>query len=95
MPLDGFKALPGVHGPQKFQIHRAYGPNERLPSGEGLGTVCLRCHPRCQRLARHILALCVAQGWGRGWPRLWAQLQGLPRLSFTLLRQPRLRWQHP
>jgi E3 ubiquitin-protein ligase HUWE1 len=32
VPLDGFKALQGVHGPQKFQIHKAYGPTDRLPS---------------------------------------------------------------
>jgi E3 ubiquitin-protein ligase HUWE1 len=25
VPLDGFKALQGISGPQKFQIHRAYG----------------------------------------------------------------------
>lgn len=34
VPLDGFKALQGVHGPQKFQIHKAYGDQVRLPSGE-------------------------------------------------------------
>ena len=34
VPLEGFKALQGVHGPQKFQIHRAYGHTDRLPSGE-------------------------------------------------------------
>jgi E3 ubiquitin-protein ligase HUWE1 len=32
VPLDGFKALQGVSGPQKFQIHKAYGPANRLPS---------------------------------------------------------------
>lgn len=32
VPLEGFKALQGISGPQKFQIHRAYGPNNRLPS---------------------------------------------------------------
>ncbi|KAK9861005.1 hypothetical protein WJX84_000178 [Apatococcus fuscideae] len=32
VPLDGFKALQGISGPQKFQIHKAYGPSERLPS---------------------------------------------------------------
>lgn len=32
MPLEGFKALQGVHGPQRFSIHRAYGPPDRLPS---------------------------------------------------------------
>lgn len=32
VPLDGFKALQGISGPQKFQIHKAYGAPERLPS---------------------------------------------------------------
>ncbi|KAI3425184.1 hypothetical protein D9Q98_008953 [Chlorella vulgaris] len=32
VPLDGFKALQGVHGPQRFQIHKAYGAADRLPS---------------------------------------------------------------
>ncbi|GAX74557.1 hypothetical protein CEUSTIGMA_g2006.t1, partial [Chlamydomonas eustigma] len=32
VPLDGFRALQGIGGPQKFQIHKAYGPTDRLPS---------------------------------------------------------------
>ncbi|KDD73730.1 HECT-domain ubiquitin-transferase, partial [Helicosporidium sp. ATCC 50920] len=32
VPLEGFAALQGVHGPQKFQIHKAYGGAARLPS---------------------------------------------------------------
>lgn len=40
VPLDGFAALQGVHGPQKFQIHKAYGDVERLPTGEGRGGGC-------------------------------------------------------
>lgn len=32
VPLEGFKALQGVSGPQRFQIHKAYGPVDRLPS---------------------------------------------------------------
>ncbi|KAK9785185.1 hypothetical protein WJX73_010540, partial [Symbiochloris irregularis] len=32
VPLDGFKALQGISGPQKFQIHKSYGPSDRLPS---------------------------------------------------------------
>jgi len=32
VPLEGFKALQGIGGPQKFQIHKAYGPPDRLPS---------------------------------------------------------------
>ncbi|KAA6422593.1 MAG: ubiquitin- UPL1 [Trebouxia sp. A1-2] len=32
VPLEGFKALQGISGPQKFQIHKSYGPQDRLPS---------------------------------------------------------------
>ena len=32
VPLEGFKALQGIYGPQQFQIHKAYGAPERLPS---------------------------------------------------------------
>lgn len=32
VPLEGFKALQGISGIQKFQIHKAYGSRERLPS---------------------------------------------------------------
>jgi len=32
VPLEGFKALQGISGPQKLQIHKAYGAPERLPS---------------------------------------------------------------
>lgn len=28
VPLEGFKALQGIGGPQKFQIHKAYGDGE-------------------------------------------------------------------
>ena len=32
VPLEGFKALQGMNGPQKFNIHKAYSDQERLPS---------------------------------------------------------------
>jgi len=32
VPLEGFKALQGMNGPQKFNIHKAYGIQDRLPS---------------------------------------------------------------
>ncbi|KAL6999108.1 E3 ubiquitin-protein ligase upl1 [Sarracenia purpurea var. burkii] len=32
VPLEGFKALQGISGPQRFQIHKSYGAPERLPS---------------------------------------------------------------
>ncbi|KAE9610601.1 putative aminoacyltransferase, E1 ubiquitin-activating enzyme [Lupinus albus] len=32
VPLEGFKVLQGISGPQRFQIHKAYGAPDRLPS---------------------------------------------------------------
>lgn len=32
VPLDGFKALQGVSGPQKFSIHKVHGNADRLPT---------------------------------------------------------------
>lgn len=32
VPLEGFKALQGISGPQRCQIHKAYGAPERLPT---------------------------------------------------------------
>nr|ACN25607.1 unknown [Zea mays] len=32
VPLEGFKALQGISGPQRFQIYKAYGSPGRLPS---------------------------------------------------------------
>lgn len=32
VPLEGFKALQGMNGPQKFNIHKAYSDQDRLPS---------------------------------------------------------------
>jgi E3 ubiquitin-protein ligase HUWE1 len=32
VPLEGFAGLQGMHGPQKFQIHRIYGGDDRLPT---------------------------------------------------------------
>ena len=32
VPLEGFRALQGISGPQRCQIHKAYGAPERLPT---------------------------------------------------------------
>lgn len=32
VPLEGFSALQGISGSQKFQIHKAYGSPDHLPS---------------------------------------------------------------
>lgn len=33
VPLEGFKALQGISGPQKFQIHKAYGHGKCVHTG--------------------------------------------------------------
>jgi E3 ubiquitin-protein ligase HUWE1 len=32
VPLDGFKALQGMNGIQRFQIHKTFGDIDRLPT---------------------------------------------------------------
>ena len=32
VPLEGFKALQGVNGPQKSQIHKSFGSTSLLPT---------------------------------------------------------------
>ena len=32
VPIEGFKALPGMDGPQRFQIHKCFASKERLPT---------------------------------------------------------------
>jgi E3 ubiquitin-protein ligase HUWE1 len=32
VPLDGFAALQGMQGPQRFQIHRQHADDQKLPS---------------------------------------------------------------
>ena len=32
VPIDGFKALPGIGGFQKFQIHKCFASTDRLPT---------------------------------------------------------------
>lgn len=46
VPLDGFKALQGMRGPQKFNIHRSYAGSNRLPMAHtwyGLAGVRVVC----------------------------------------------------
>lgn len=58
VPLEGFKALQGVSGPQKFQIQKAFGPTDRLPQvrrarvGLACGALPVpgRCIPQCDAL---------------------------------------------
>ena len=32
VPLEGFSALQGISGAERFQIHKAYGSSDHLPS---------------------------------------------------------------
>lgn len=33
VPVEGFKALQGLHGVQRFNIHRVFGQEGKLPQG--------------------------------------------------------------
>ena len=47
VPLDGFKSLQGMHGIQRFSIHKAYGGDDRLPSAHTWYASVLLCVLRC------------------------------------------------
>jgi hypothetical protein len=66
VPLGGFKDLQGVHGPQKFQVHKAYGPDERLPSGAARQGAC--CWLRLRFRQAHVGPRGRA---GRAAPAVW------------------------
>lgn len=52
VPLEGFRALQGISGPQRFQIHKAYGAPKRLPSAHTwsvvgiLSSICIAFYSR-------------------------------------------------
>ncbi|XP_047340664.1 E3 ubiquitin-protein ligase UPL1-like [Impatiens glandulifera] len=68
VPLEGFRALQGISGPQRFQIHKAYGAPERLPSAH----TCFNqldlpeYASKDQLLERLLLAIHEAEGFGFG-----------------------------
>ncbi|GKC03772.1 E3 ubiquitin protein ligase UPL2-like protein [Tanacetum coccineum] len=69
VPLEGFSALQGISGSQKFQIHKAYGSSDRLPSAHtGFNQLDLPEYPSKQHLEeRLLLAIHEAnEGFGFG-----------------------------
>jgi hypothetical protein len=66
VPLEGFKGLIGMRGPQKFSIHRAYG-EERLPTAHTcFNQLDVPDYPSEEVLQRKLLqAICEAhEGFG-------------------------------
>ncbi|XP_076899559.1 E3 ubiquitin-protein ligase UPL2-like [Bidens hawaiensis] len=69
VPLEGFSALQGISGAQKFQIHKAYGSSDRLPSAHTcFNQLDLPEYPSKQHLEeRLLLAIHEAnEGFGFG-----------------------------
>ncbi|KAI8548464.1 hypothetical protein RHMOL_Rhmol07G0275700 [Rhododendron molle] len=69
VPLEGFSALQGISGSQKFQIHKAYGSAEHLPSAHTcFNQLDLPEYPSKQHLEeRLLLAIHEAnEGFGFG-----------------------------
>ncbi|KAL0361730.1 UNVERIFIED_CONTAM: E3 ubiquitin-protein ligase UPL1 [Sesamum radiatum] len=69
VPLEGFSALQGISGSQKFQIHKAYGSPDHLPSAHTcFNQLDLPEYPSKQRLEeRLLLAIHEAnEGFGFG-----------------------------
>ncbi|KAL3504950.1 hypothetical protein ACH5RR_034791 [Cinchona calisaya] len=69
VPLEGFSALQGISGSQKFQIHKAYGSPDHLPSARTcFNQLDLPEYPSKQHLEeRLLLAIHEAnEGFGFG-----------------------------
>ncbi|GMP45684.1 hypothetical protein CsSME_00014126 [Camellia sinensis var. sinensis] len=69
VPLEGFSALQGISGSQKFQIHKAYGSPDHLPSAHTcFNQLDLPEYPSKQHLEeRLLLAIHEAnEGFGFG-----------------------------
>ncbi|KAJ0024700.1 hypothetical protein Pint_08514 [Pistacia integerrima] len=62
VPLEGFSALQGISGSQKFQIHKAYGSSEHLPSAHTcFNQLDLPEYPSKQHLEERLL-LAIHEG---------------------------------
>uniref|UniRef100_A0A5B6ZFI1 HECT-type E3 ubiquitin transferase n=1 Tax=Davidia involucrata TaxID=16924 RepID=A0A5B6ZFI1_DAVIN len=62
VPLEGFSALQGISGSQKFQIHKAYGSPDHLPSAHTcFNQLDLPEYPSKQRLEERLL-LAIHEG---------------------------------
>ncbi|KAK8527091.1 hypothetical protein V6N13_084961 [Hibiscus sabdariffa] len=69
VPLEGFKALQGISGPQKFQIHKAFGAPERLPSAHTcFNQLDLPEYPSKEQLQERLLLAIheASEGFGFG-----------------------------
>ncbi|XP_028777707.1 E3 ubiquitin-protein ligase UPL1 [Neltuma alba] len=62
VPLEGFSALQGISGSQKFQIHKAYGSHDHLPSAHTcFNQLDLPEYPSKQHLEERLL-LAIHEG---------------------------------
>uniref|UniRef100_A0A251J556 HECT-type E3 ubiquitin transferase n=1 Tax=Manihot esculenta TaxID=3983 RepID=A0A251J556_MANES len=69
VPLEGFSALQGISGSQKFQIHKAYGTPDRLPSAHTcFNQLDLPEYPSKQHLEERLLLAIheASEGFGFG-----------------------------
>ncbi|KAK7385406.1 hypothetical protein VNO78_31123 [Psophocarpus tetragonolobus] len=69
VPLEGFSALQGISGPQKFQIHKAYGSPDHLPSAHTcFNQLDLPEYPSKQHLEERLLLAIheASEGFGFG-----------------------------
>ncbi|OMJ79080.1 hypothetical protein SteCoe_20987 [Stentor coeruleus] len=62
VPLDGFKALPGIGGFQKFQIHKCFASTDRLPTAHTcMNQLDLPEYPSKERL-KNRLKFAISEG---------------------------------
>jgi len=67
VPLDGFNALQGVQGVQRFSIHRAYGDSDRLPQAHTcFNQIDLPSYTSYEKLRTQILLAINEGGEGFG-----------------------------
>lgn len=69
VPLEGFKALQGISGLQRFQIHKAYGSPDRLPSAHTcFNQLDLPEYPSKEQLEERLLLAIheASEGFGFG-----------------------------
>ncbi|XP_058757309.1 E3 ubiquitin-protein ligase UPL1-like [Vicia villosa] len=68
-PLEGFSALHGISGSQKFQTHKAYGSPDHLPSAHTcFNQLDLPAYPSKQHLEERLLLAIheASEGFGFG-----------------------------
>lgn len=62
VPIEGFKALPGMDGPQKFQIHKSFASKERLPTAHTCINQLDLPEYSCEEDLRNKLKLAIREG---------------------------------